>query len=406
MGSSMFRRAKTDKPSRWRRRIKRTLAGLAIGMPIGVLALWMAVHRYPALGPWLADTLRSIIGTDAVSRLEEIAYGVEDRWNRFWREDEPPRAHWEVPSAQPPLPPSEASARPTLPPFRPADVGPLFNSLAAKGDGSWVAVPDPHAPQAPIALHKTLLHPDRKRPWAELFVVAVDLRQLEIHPVAGSSEPASVAPGARDYQRPALVPSEARERLVMAFNGGFKTEHGRWGMRVDGVTLVPARAFGCTVAAERDGDLIIDAWENLSERQQSLRWWRQTPPCMALDNKRHGGLWDPDARGWGVALGGDTVIRRSAIGLDADGGVLFVSVSNHTTAQAIADGMLHAGAVDIAQLDVNWSYPRIVVFPPDGADRRKAESLFQGFEVEPDDYLRERAPRDFFYLARRPPDGD
>src|SRR5690606_36933552 len=154
---------------------------------------------------------------------------------------------------------------------------------------------------------------------------------------------------------------------------------------------------GCTVAATREGALLIDRWPDLEGQRDTLAWWRQTPPCMLNDDKRHGGLWDPDAKGWGGTLDGGTGIRRAALGLGKDRQILFVGMSNHTAAQALADGMHHAGAVDIAQLDVNWSYPRFVVFPPeDGV--RKTKSLFEGFEVGENDYLREPQIRDFFYV--------
>jgi hypothetical protein len=380
----------------WRKRLKRFGLVVLAALPVAVIGLWIAVHRYPRLGPAIADGLRSIIGTDAVSWLEEVAYGIEDRWNSWWRSEEEPKAYWETPSeparsASPPKQPKK------FPEFRPADVGPLFKALAAKGDGVWVPVPDPKRANDPPAMYKTLLHPDRKRPWAELFLVAVDLRRVELRAMAGTAEPRSLAPGARDYQRSGRIPANEHARLLAAFNGGFKSEHGQWGMRVDGVTLVAPRAFGCTFASERDGKPVIDAWEKLAPRHEELRWWRQGPPCMYLDGKRHGALWDPDARGWGAALGGDTVIRRSAVGLDASGKVLYLAVTNYTIAQALADGMHHAGAVDVAQLDVNWSYPKIVMFPQRGTEI-EAESLFQGFMVEPAEYLREASPRDFFYL--------
>jgi hypothetical protein len=101
-------------------------------------------------------------------------------------------------------------------------------------------------------------------------------------------------------------------------------------------------------------------------------------------------------------LDGDTVIRRSAIGLNRARDVLFVSITNHTTARALADGMHHCGAIDVAQLDVNWSYPKFVTFEPSGAGpQRNAVALADGFEYSPDEYIRKKQRRDFFYLMRK-----
>ncbi|HHH29290.1 MAG TPA: hypothetical protein ENK57_13235 [Polyangiaceae bacterium] len=370
---------------------------------MSVLVLWIAVHRYPWLGPLIADNLRALLGPERVSRIEDFVYGLEDTWNQWWRSDEAPKAYWEVPttSAAPPPPPASSAddSPPPPPPFLPKDVGPLHGALAAQGDGVWVPVPDPADPSAPPLMFKTLIHPDRKRPWAELFVVAMDLTQIELHLVAGSAEPRALTAEGRKYERSGLIPDDDQKRLLAGFNGGFKMEHGRWGMRIDGVTLVQGRAHGCTIAKEKAGQLVIAPWQELEERHESFVWWRQTPPCMYLKGERHGGLWDPEAKGWGAALEGDTVIRRSAFGLDEERKVLFVSVSNHTSARAIADGMHHAGAANVAQLDVNWSFPRFVVFPEDRG-KRYTRSLFEGFEVDEDDYLREPNARDFFYVVR------
>jgi hypothetical protein len=398
--------------STWRRRLKRVVVGGAIALPVAILALWLAVHRYPWLGPLIADNLRAILGPEAVSSIEDFVYGLEDTWNQWWRSDEKPKAYWEVPtagaSAAPP-PPSTTSADagpPPPPPFELDDVGPLHGALAAEGDGVWVPVPDPTRPTAPSRMLKTLIHPDRKRPWAELFVVAIDLKHIELHLVAGTHEPKALTVEGRKYERTGLIPESAQPRLLAAFNGGFKMEHGRWGMGIDGVTLIEGRMHGCTITKKKDaegaGSLHIAPWQDVEDDLDSFLWWRQTPPCMYLDGKRHGGLWDPEAKGWGAALEGDTVIRRSAIGLNDAGDVLYVSVSNHTSARAIADGMHHAGAQDVAQLDVNWSFPRFVVFPEEGG-QRQTKSLFEGFKVGEDELLRTPNSRDFFYVLREEP---
>jgi hypothetical protein len=119
--------------------------------------------------------------------------------------------------------------------------------------------------------------------------------------------------------------------------------------------------------------------------------------------KIHPGLTAGTSRKWGATLDGDTVIRRSAVGLSADGKILYVTISNHTTARVLADGMRHAGSVDIAQMDVNWSYPKFVLFEARGeSPERKAVALASGFEFSEDEYIRKKARRDFFYVVRKP----
>jgi len=70
--------------------------------------------------------------------------------------------------------------------------------------------------------------------------------------------------------------------------------------------------------------------------------------------------------------------------------------------------MHHAGAVTVAQLDVNFSYPKFVTYEKrrtgDGEAKRLAIPLADGFEFSEDEYIREPSRRDFFYLM--PKDAD
>jgi hypothetical protein len=392
--------------SRWRQ----FLLGLLLLGAALLAGLWVAVHRLPWMGPLVADSLRAVVGKEAVTRLEEWAYGAEDRWNRFTRRGEAPRAYWQVspgPSALPAA--ASTAAAPRFPEFRPANVGPVHQSWSAPGDGDWIGIPNPRRPTAAPVLYKTLLHPDQNRSWAELFVVAVDLRQVELGMVLGYQEPASTTRDGleklrqRTPARPAVIPPEHQATLLAAFNGGFKTEHGAHGAMVDGITVVPPRKSSCTIALLRDGSVRVKSWERLEPELDRMLWYRQAPGCMLEDGQLHPGLANPNTMWWGATLDGDTVIRRSAVGIDAAGQVLYVGITNSTTARALADGMRHAGAVTVAQLDVNWSYPKFVLFEPTAAQGElKATALAPGFELAEGEYVRKRSMRDFFYLREKP----
>ncbi len=403
-------RARASRPRRAPARRRRLLRAAVIVLAAGfgaVAALWVAIHRYDWLGPLIANTLRSIIGVERVAKLEDFAYGVEDRVNRATRTHDTPKAYWAVPtvSAAPPAPAASASAvaAPALPPFRPTDPGPALKKWSAPGDGVWVPIVDPRRPAEQPYMYKTLLHPDRGRSWAEVFVVAIDVRRVDLYVVAGSQEPKTDNPKTESYQRIARIPPEHHEELLAAFNGGFMTEHGAYGMMVDGVVLVRPRANACTLALYKDGSMRIATWRNIADSEPQMRWYRQAPECMYENGKIHPGLTVGSGLKWGATLDGETVIRRSAVGLSADRQILYVSITNHTTARVLADGLHHAGAVDIAQMDVNWSYPKFVLFEPGEDGERKAVALASGFEFSENEYIRKKARRDFFYVVRKTP---
>jgi hypothetical protein len=371
---------------------------------VAIAAPWIAVDRISSFGPWIANTARIGLGPGAVAWLEDRVYGVEDRWNRLVRRGERPRAHWQMP----PTPPPEAgSAREEAPAedeisFHPRDVGPMLPRVAAAGDGVWVSVDDPERPEGTSILYKTLIHPDPARPWAEVFVAAMDLRRVRVFAVAGSESPEALTAEGRGYARSAVIPGERQGTLVAAFNGGWRSEHGQFGMEVDGVALVPPKDKACTIAAFDDGTIQIATWTSIASERARTQWWRQTPACLYEHGSRNPGLSRAEAFSWGAAVDGETIIRRSALGLDEQRGILFMGVSNATSAAAIAEGMHHAGASNVAELDVNWSFPKFVVFRRGASGELVAEGLFDGFVVNKNEYIRERARKDFFYVAREP----
>ena len=408
---------RAERPARRRGRWRRILLWLmGIGAALVGLTYW-AVHRFEWAGPLVANSLRAVLGVDNVAKLEDFVYAIEDRVNRLTRKNEQPQAHWQVPvaasaaaSLASAAPASSADA-PRLSPFAPKDPGPAPKAWSAPGDGKWVPIVDPRRPGEAPYMMKTLLHPDAGRSWAEVFVVAIDLRRVRLYAVAGAREPAADSPEGEKYERTALIPTHHDEELLGAFNGGFMTEHGAYGMKVDGVMLVKPKPNACTIAVYNDDSLRIGPWKDIEADQAQLRWFRQAPECMWAADKLHPGLQGGKGLKWGATLDGDTVIRRSAIGLNAARDVLYVSITNHTSARVLADGVHHCGAVDVAQLDVNWSYPKFVTFEAtDGGPERKAIALADGFEYSPDEYIRKKQRRDFFYLMRKdtglqPPSG-
>jgi len=384
---------------RWPKR----LLGVALALAVLLVGLWVAIHRVPGFGPWLADNARVVAGPKAVAWVEDEAYGIEDWVNRHTRSGEKPEAYWDVParsssSAAAKAQKADRQARDGSPTVLLRDVGPVHESFSAPGDGVWLGMPDPRQPNEPVVMAKTLLHPDRNRSWAVVAVVAVDLREAELHVVAGLQEPEGRTKEAASYGRKARIEPAHLPRLLGAFNGGYKSTHGTYGMKVDGVTLVPPRSLCCAIADYADGHLAIGSWEKLAPDEPKMSWWRQAPLCMFEDGKPN-----PVLEMKGFAWGASSVSGTTVIRLDERGQILFVGIGDHTTASAIAHAMHHAGASNVAQLDVNFSFPKFVTFAPrdPGSGELVAVPLTEHFEYSEDDYVRKPAARDFFYLTRR-----
>jgi hypothetical protein len=376
----------TRPASRW-------LLSLTLLGGVGLCAAWLAVRHVPWFGPMVADQLRSLVGSERVTALEETVAGVEDRVAQATSDGKARSLSDATPSEL-----LVNVAPKTVEDTLPRAVGALYPKTASGEDGAWQAV-NARAGKSG-AIYRTIVHPDSERVYAELFVFALDLSKVSVHAVAGSVEPKSAESGI-GAARPGVIPDADRGELLAAFNGGFKAEHGQFGMMVDGTELLAPKPQSCTFAATNDGALRIAPWSALVGSSE-FDWWRQTPGCMVQDGQLHAGLRTADSRNWGATLEGKTVIRRSAVGLSADGRTLFVGISNSTTARALALGMQHVGARDVAQLDVNFSFPRFLMYREGESGTLSAVGAVRGLLYQPDEYLGHASTRDFFYVTAKP----
>jgi phosphodiester glycosidase len=302
-----------------------------------------------------------------------------------------------APAIVDPAPPPAESAAGRFPP---ADYLPPHPRTAEPGDGRWQPRPEGDR-EGRHAIYASTIHTDAVKGWPFLMVVAFDRRELELRLLAGTDEPAKK--DVPEERRSGLVPAADEDALVAIFNGGFKSEHGRYGMMSDGFVYVPPKEDACVVGLYGDGGIRIRTWSVLEGETSKMRGWRQTPPCLVEQGELNPRLAQEHAsRKWGAAQGGDREIRRSAIGLDAEGRTLFYAFGDWVTATQLAHAVKAAGAFDAAELDINWSYTRFFfVEHPPGGPARLASTIIPKLEFNPDRYVSKASERDFFYVAWR-----
>jgi hypothetical protein len=382
---------RTVKRRRWKRRL--AIAGAVAG--VLVVGMWIALHAFPEFGPMMADGARKIVGPGPVAWVEDLVYDAEDKIHLAVKSDEPPTTFWEVPQivAVPAAPEQE-------PP--PSFVAP-HAKVAAKGDGEWIPV---HAStdSEPAAMYKTLVHPDPKRPYAAVAIMAMDLRELDLEMVAGTEEPES-SKVPRSH-RPGLVPDADKPTVMAVFNGGFKAMHGNFGMRIGKDTFLPPREASCTVALLPNEDIEIRTFSEIADDEPHMVAFRQTPPCLIERGEPNKRLLNEFNKNWGASVDGDTIIRRSAIGLSHDKRFLFYGLGDAVSARSIGDAMLAAGAYDAAQLDVNSAYPRFMLVTHGPAGKAPdalelTDPLIPDIQYRRTEYVVTPEPRDFFYVKRK-----
>jgi hypothetical protein len=276
-------------------------------------------------------------------------------------------------------------------------VTPPHPRSAVEGDGAWRPFGEARAEDGAPLVVTTTIRPHPASKLVTLTLVAVDLSRASL----------GFMPGVDDVGKtkvpftPGLVPERERERLVAAFNGGFLPRHGRWGMRLGETTILPPREGGCAVLLLANGDVRIASWSNGLVPDADVRALRQTPPCLVEGGAIHPQLQKGQDRAWGGQTPGIVTRRRSALGVSADGQVLYYAIGVETPPRLLGQGLLAAGVHAGAQLDINWNWTRFFVFSKQpGGELGVAESLVD-VEHGKRDYAEHPSERDFFYVLRR-----
>ena len=426
------RASKRVSRGKWKKRLLR--AGVVSIVLCG--ALGYGVARVPWVGAMGADVARKVLGAENVAKLEDTVYGLADTYNQWRYKDKPPPSYWSAPpegsaasgssgssgpsgnnnGGMPPVLPAASAiasgatalgvavAAPPPPRdpsqvFPPANFAPMISNVSGKVDGTWITIADDVDAASPPVMAKTLVHPDPTRPYAQVAIVAIDLARVRIVSVPGTEEPASSTVKRAD--RPGKIPDAEQPNLVAAFNGGWQAVHGAFGMMVDGKELLPPKDSSCTVVLNKDRSMRIAPWPDVAADREQMQAFRQTPPCLVQDGIEHRGMSE-GSRNWGAAVDGATVIRRSGLGLDKDKKILFYASGDSLSVLTLARAMTAAGASDVAELDVNWSFPRFLFYKHGVAAPEVRESLipctFRKNEHTGISYY-----RDYFYVVRDTP---
>lgn len=299
--------------------------------------------------------------------------------------------------AAPKVPAEETKANTAFPP---PNCAPLIERTAQPGDGVWTAMQEGADGNRPV-LMKTTLHPHKIKKHIYVSIVAIDLSRAGLHLVAGTLEPKSDA--VPPERRTGLVPMADQSDLIAVFNGGFMARHGNFGMKILEDTFLAPREDSCSVALLSGGGIRIQTHRELKSIESSIQSYRQTPPCIIEKGVLHPELeTERRPRPWGAAENGDTEVRRSALGLDASGQVLFYGVGEWVTVKLLADSMRAAGALNAAQLDINWSYTRFLFFgkPSENEPLSVVSTLIPKMKHTSRGYVESASERDFFYLKK------
>ena len=239
----------------------------------------------------------------------------------------------------------------------PPALKPFIAKPKLKNEGQWFDVYpfDLKNPGAPPAMLKAILRPDPQRPFAQVRLLLMDPRQVGLNIVAGTHHPRSTT-GNRGSGR---IPrkKEILSRILGAFNGGFKTMHGSYGMMERGREIIKPKADAATVVVYKDGRIGFGDWKMpKGKRYPGILSYRQNLPPLIRD-----GVINPtQKRRWGFVpktYQDKTYTFRSALGMTRHGHLLYVW-GDSLSAVTMARAMVRAGCVYALHMDMNWGHSR------------------------------------------------
>lgn len=372
---------------------------------------------------WMADAGRSVLGSGPIAWLEGRAFDLIDRGRRltYGLTGDVDEASVEPP---PPTPVTAGTAAAQGPAhsveatWPPRDITSPWKT-PRPGEGHWQAVSlpflrrTPGAEEAPPYFFRTFVRPDRERPYAEVTLVAMDMRRLELGMEGGYEDPRpSAGPPGTGH-----VPDdpEVYRRIVATFNGAFKTTHGEYGMVANRRVLVPPRAGAATVRVDRTGAVGLGTWPASTPAAPQgeipgARAPEAVPPEVVslrqnLDPLIEGDVVNPHRREvWGSQLYGQGVTAERSALCVTDGGHLVYAWSEEVSGETLAEALRMAGCQYGIHLDMNPGHCAFVF--TDIVDFQRVEArtevLDPRMRINPTRYVR-WSPKDFFYVTLRDP---
>lgn len=328
----------------------------------------------------LANGARARLGDALFADLEEFLFRLRDRARRSVLAGTTPLA--DAPPVLPGVPDQGGWPPPDVP-----------GGLAA-GDGRMRPLVSRRlAETTPSPLFETTLHLDRARPYSSVRLVVLDTRRLELGLAAGYQDP---VPESGPHGS-GVVPAAALPQLVATMNGGFQTRHGRYGMRAEGRTFLPARAGAATIRVERSGRIGLGTDDGVPVDVEAFR--------QNLEPLLEDGKWNPRGRtNWGEpVVGGATITERSALGVTRSG-MLVYAWSKETSAEVLAQALRLADVTYAMHLDMNPGHTHfalhdIVRETPLEATSHPLDGTMLGDPGRP----LVGSAQDFFYLTLRTP---
>ena len=274
-----------------------------------------------------------------------------------------------------------------------------------RSEGRWAPVEEtvPTTPESVPLFYQTYVRVDEERDYAVVHATVWDPDRLRLGVVAGTEEPVPTtsALGTGRIPRDADF---AMTRFVAAFNGGFQTVHGTYGMIEDKQVVVPPRELSGTVATFEGDRVAMGRWLEGYELPIDLVGLRQNLRPLVENGEAN-----PDGRmRWGWALGqtranlGSPMTTRTGI-CRLENGAMGYFFGTEIDGQMLANAMVAVGCDFGLHLDMNPGHTGLEYYSVRDSEGEDfdARTMRRGMGLARHPRYIRQDTRDFFYLTLR-----
>jgi hypothetical protein len=280
--------------------------------------------------------------------------------------------------------PSATHGGSVLAPIRPFVANPL------PGEGHWSTIT---TVRGRPAIETAFLRPDARHTSYLVAAVSMDqdLLRFVLHP-------GTVVPGGGGWSQPSQITGSQRGSTLATFNSGFRMKDANGGYWADGQSVGQLRKGAASMVITTDGRLDVISWPGGSPGP-AVASVRQNLTLLLDKGKVSPLVNDPVTRNWGATIGNAAYVWRSAVGVRADGSVVFV-VGPAMSIRTVANLELRAGAVRAMELDINPDWTNFIAYTHPTPSTATPHMIPPDAKPNPSRYL-QPSSRDFVAVLGR-----
>ena len=172
----------------------------------------------------------------------------------------------------------------------------------------------------------------------------------------------SLSPGGPFWKYTAPITRSAARTLVAAFNGGFLLKDSHGGYLSEGHLVAPLVDGAGTLVIYRDGSVNLGQWGRDVVMTPTVVAVRQNLRLLVDHGAPAVGLQRFDVTAWGFSLNNIVDTPRSALGITANGALVYVEGPMNII--DLARILIRAGAERAMVLDMNPLWPIFATYTP------------------------------------------